>query len=82
MSKEIDWKKRIHVDPAVLAGRPTIRGLRISVEHVLRVRAGGLTPVEILRDYPDLEADDLRACLAYAADAVAVERVYPVEVGA
>jgi uncharacterized protein (DUF433 family) len=75
------WKERITIDPAVLAGKPVIRGLRISVEQVLRALAAEIPPDEILRDYPDLQPEDLKACLAYAADTIASERVYPVGVG-
>ena len=69
---------RITLDPTVLAGKPTVRGLRIGVEHVLRALAAGVPESELLADYPDLEPDDLKACLSYAADAIAAERVYPV----
>ncbi len=77
----IDWKGRITLDPAVLAGKPTIRGLRISVEQILRALSAGVPPEEILAEYPDLEADDLRACHAYSADLIASERVYPIPAG-
>ena len=76
------WKDRITVDPGVLVGKPTIRGLRISVEHVLRALAAEIPHAEILEDYPDLEQADLQACLSYAAELVASERVYPVLIGA
>lgn len=59
--------ERITVDPAVVHGRPAIRGLRIRVSDVLLLLADGATEAEILEDYPYLEADDIRACLAYAA---------------
>lgn len=77
-----DWRARITLNPAVLAGKPTVRGLRISVEHVLRSLSAGVPESELLAEYPDLEPDDLRACLAYAADLVESERVYPVGAGA
>lgn len=77
-----DWKDRITLNPAVLVGKPTIRGMRISVEHVLRALAGGVSEQELLADYPDLEPEDLRACLAYAAELASTERVYPVSAGA
>lgn len=77
-----DWKSRITLNPSVLLGKPTIRGMRISVEQVLRALAGGLSESEILQDYPDLEIDDLRACQDYAADLVASERAYPIRIGA
>jgi uncharacterized protein (DUF433 family) len=77
-----DWKARITCDSAVLSGKPTIRGLRISVEHILRALAEGVPEQEILADYPDLEAADLRACQSYAADLISSERVYPIRVRA
>ncbi|HEY7428162.1 MAG TPA: DUF433 domain-containing protein [Gemmataceae bacterium] len=74
----VDWKTRITLSPAVLTGKPTIRGMRISVEHILRALSAGVPPEEILAEYPDLEPDDLRACQAYAADLIASERAYPI----
>jgi uncharacterized protein (DUF433 family) len=59
--------KRITVDPAVMTGLPCIRGMRIPVTTVLGLMAAGAKEREILADYPDLEADDLKACMAYAA---------------
>ncbi len=59
--------KRITTDPAVCGGRPCIRGLRIRVTDVLEMLAGGSSEEEILTDFPSLERDDLRACLAFAA---------------
>ncbi len=59
--------ERITVDPAVVHGRPAIRGLRTRVSDVLSLLADGATEAEILDAYPYLEADDIRACLAYAA---------------
>ncbi len=58
---------RITVNPEQCGGRPCIRGLRIRVKDILDLLAEGATPDEILNDYPDLEAADIRACLAYAA---------------
>ena len=58
---------RITIDPAVAGGRPCIRGLRMRVSDVLDLLAAGATSDEVLRDYPYLEADDLRAVLRYAA---------------
>ncbi len=78
----LEWKTRITLNPDVLAGKPTVRGLRISVEHILRALSDGIPEEELLADYPDLEAADLRACQAYAADLIASERVYPIRVGA
>ena len=58
---------RITFDPNICHGQPTVRGLRYTVQSVLELLASGMTNEEILADYPDLEADDLRACQAYAA---------------
>jgi uncharacterized protein (DUF433 family) len=76
-----EWKNVITHNPKVLAGKPTIRGLRISVEQVLRSMSSGVTEAEMLREYPDLQREDIAACQAYAADLVAFERVYPVNSG-
>jgi uncharacterized protein (DUF433 family) len=59
---------RITTDPAILCGKPTIRGMRVSVEQVLNGLAAGVPPEDTLEDTPLLEPDDIRACLAYAAD--------------
>ena len=58
---------RITIDPAVMSGKPCIRGLRVTVANVLRQLANHRTPAEILASYPYLEAEDIDACLAYAA---------------
>jgi uncharacterized protein (DUF433 family) len=59
---------RISIEPGKRGGQPTIRGLRITVYDVLRMLADGTSETEILEDFPELETDDIRACLAYAAD--------------
>jgi uncharacterized protein (DUF433 family) len=58
---------RIVSNPAVCGGRPTVRGLRMRVKDVLDLLAAGASHAEILEDYPYLEAEDIRACLSYAA---------------
>ncbi len=65
--------ERITVNPSQMDGVPCIRGLRIPVAAVLRMLAGGMTEQEILDDYPDLQAEDIRECLHFAA-ASAMER--------
>jgi uncharacterized protein (DUF433 family) len=70
---------RITMNPRVLVGKPTIRGMRISVEQILDALAAGAPEQELLEDYPALEPDDIRAALLYARDVVASERVFPVE---
>ena len=68
--------QRITFDPKILAGKPIIRGMRISVEMILELLAQGASEREVLEDYPQLEPDDLRAALAYAHRLVAGEEVH------
>lgn len=63
--------ERITIDPDICGGRPTIRGMRIRVQDVLELLAAGVAESEILADYPDLEVEDLRASIAYAAREIA-----------
>lgn len=63
--------RRISADPEIFAGKPIIRGMRISVELILSLLAQGESSEAILADYPDLEPDDIRACLAYAHAVIA-----------
>jgi len=65
------------LDTAVLAGKPVIRGTRLSVEFVLGLLAEGWTQTDVLREYPGLTSEDIIACLQYAAEIVQSERVYP-----
>ncbi|HEV8721306.1 MAG TPA: DUF433 domain-containing protein [Candidatus Binatia bacterium] len=58
---------RITIKPDVCGGEPTIRGMRITVSHILEMLAGGMTPEQILSDFPYLERSDIDACLEYAA---------------
>jgi uncharacterized protein (DUF433 family) len=69
--------ERITVNPNQMGGVPCIRGMRIPVATVLRMLAGGMTESEILSDYPDLQIDDIRECLRFAAVS-AMERELPV----
>jgi uncharacterized protein (DUF433 family) len=62
--------------PDVLAGRATIRGLRISVAHVVNLVANGATPAQIVQELPDLDEEDVRQALAYAA-ALAQDELHP-----
>jgi uncharacterized protein (DUF433 family) len=64
----MDYRERITIEPGKRGGKPCIRGLRITVYDVLEYLAGGMSEQEILRDFPDLTAEDIRACLAFAAD--------------
>ncbi len=69
--------KRISVDAKVMVGKPVIRGTRIPVELILRMLAQGIPEGEILREHPRLQAEDIRAALAYAAEVLAHEDVLP-----
>jgi uncharacterized protein (DUF433 family) len=60
-------EERITVDPEQCGGRPCIRGMRIRVSDVLDLLANGLTPEQILEELPDLEIEDIRACLRFAS---------------
>ncbi|MBV8105233.1 MAG: DUF433 domain-containing protein [Hyphomicrobiales bacterium] len=64
----MNYRDIITIEPGKRGGRPTIRGMRITVADVLGWLAAGMTPAEILADYPELTENDIRACLAYAAD--------------
>ncbi len=59
--------ERITINPNQCGGRPCVRGMRIRVKDVLDMLAGGATQEEILSDYPDLQVEDIQACIAYAA---------------
>jgi uncharacterized protein (DUF433 family) len=75
-----DLLGRITVDPKIFGGKPIIRGMRISVELILSLLAQGETAEDIIGDYPDLEIDDIRACLAYAHAVIADDRLEAVRI--
>jgi uncharacterized protein (DUF433 family) len=64
----MDYRPFITIEPGKRGGKPCIRGLRITVYDVLEYLASGMSQDEILADFPDLTRDDIRACLAFAAD--------------
>jgi uncharacterized protein (DUF433 family) len=64
----MDYSKIITIEPGKRGGKPCIRGTRMTVTDVLEYLAGGMSAEEILADFPDLTAEDIRACLAFAAD--------------
>jgi uncharacterized protein (DUF433 family) len=72
-----DLLSRITVDPRICHGKPCVRGLRYPVEFLLELLSSGMTNDQILADYADLEADDLRAACAYGALMSRVQRVEP-----
>ena len=64
----MDYRDIITFEPGRRGGKPTIRGMRITVQDVLEYLAGGMSEEEILSDFPELTREDIRACLAFAAD--------------
>ena len=75
-----DLLNRITVRPDVFGGKPIVRDMRLSVGLILSLLAQGVTPEAILDDYPKLEADDIRACIAYAHALVADDTLAAVSV--
>jgi uncharacterized protein (DUF433 family) len=73
----MDWRERITIDPEILVGKPIVRGTRLAVEFILDLLAQGWSEAELLRNYPGLTQEDLRACLAYASATLKAEKVYP-----
>ncbi len=69
--KNEELLKRITFNPGIFGGKPIVRGMRVSVESILSLLAQGVRETEILEDYPDLEPEDIRACVAYARAVIA-----------
>jgi uncharacterized protein (DUF433 family) len=64
----MDYRSRITIEPGKRGGKPCIRGLRITVYDVLEMLAEGMTPAEIMLDFPELQTEDISACLGFAAN--------------
>ena len=75
-----DLLNRITANPEIFGGKPIIRGMRISVELILSLLAQGESVEAILADYPDLEPEDIRACIAYARAVIANDSLDAVQV--
>jgi uncharacterized protein (DUF433 family) len=75
-----NYRHYITSDPNVLFGKPAIKGIRIAVEHILDELAGGTTIEELLEEYPRLTREAIYAALAFAADTLRAEVVYPLDV--
>ena len=71
---------RITINPEIMVGKPTIRGLRITVDQILKALAAGISTDELLEDYPELEREDIEAALLYAAELVEEEKIYKIGV--
>ena len=72
----MNWRERITIDPDILVGKPIVKGTRISVEFVVDLLGRGWTQEQVLREYDQLSAEDIQACLAYASDVLKAERVH------
>jgi uncharacterized protein (DUF433 family) len=72
----MSWQDRIVVDANVLAGKPIVKGTRMSVEFVIDLLGRGWTIDQILHEYDHLRREDIQACLAYASELLKSERVY------
>ena len=73
---------RIVINPKIMAGKPIIKGTRIPVELIVRMVAQGIPGKKILKEYPHLKRDDIRAALTYAAQVVADEDIFPMNIPA
>jgi uncharacterized protein (DUF433 family) len=76
----MNWQDHITIDPDILVGKPVIKGTRLSVEFIVELLAQGWSEAEILRNYPGLKSEDIRACLLYASEIVRSEKVYPLSI--
>jgi uncharacterized protein (DUF433 family) len=76
-----DLLSRINVNPEIFGGKPIIRGMRISVELILSLLAQGESIDGLLEDYPNLEENDIRACIAYAHAVIANDQIDAIRVG-
>ena len=77
MERRADWRKRVVVDPGIHHGEACIRGTRIPVTVIVGSLADGMSFEEILKEYPQLTLEDIRAALAYAAEALQEEVILP-----
>ena len=77
----MNWRDYIHSDPAVLAGKPVVRGTRLAADFLLGLFASGWTHAEVLDSYPQLSQKALRAVFAFAAEAMREESFYAVSLG-
>jgi uncharacterized protein (DUF433 family) len=73
----MSWQDRVVVDPAILVGKPVVKGTRLSVDFIIDLLAQGWSEVEILQNYPGLTSEDIKACLAYASERLRGEKIYP-----
>ena len=72
----MEWKERIVLDPAILVGKPVVKGTRLSVDFIVELLSEGWTESQITDNYPGLTTEDIRACLRYASASLQAEKVY------
>ena len=77
MSDTENLMSRITINPDIMVGKPIIRGMRITVEQILRALAGGISENELMEEYPELEKEDFQAIYNYVANLVEEEQVFP-----
>jgi uncharacterized protein (DUF433 family) len=77
---DMKWQDHITIDPDILVGKPVVKGTRLSVEFIVDLLAQGWSESEILRNYPGLKSEDIRACLLYASEIMRSEKVYPLSI--
>lgn len=75
----MNWRDYIDRDPAILAGKPKIKGTRISVEHVLGRLGDGWTVEQLIESYPHVNREQIQACLSYASKSLATDDVVDVQ---
>jgi len=71
----MNWKEHITADPAVLVGKPVVKGTRLSVEFILELIAEGWSEADMLRNYPGLTREQILACVAYSKDRLSDEKL-------
>jgi len=76
----MNWEGRIIIDPAILCGKPVVKGTRLAVEFIVDLLAQGWTAADVLKNYPGVTQDDVLACLSYASAVLHAEKVYPVSI--
>ncbi len=75
-------RKRVTLDPRIMAGKPVIKGTRIPLDLIVRMLAQGMPEKEILEEYPRLKSEDIRAALAYAAQTLSDDDIFPLAIPA
>jgi len=72
----MDWKDFIHSDPQIMAGKPVVKGTRISIDFILRLFAAGWTAEQVVESYPTITPDAIKAIFAFSAECMEEEAIY------